>query len=498
MAAYFEDHSAEPDHGRRSLRAGLVVVSARVMVTVIQLLAFLVLARLLSPEDYGLVSMVTAITVFAPLLVSLGTPDAVVRRVRITEKEISALFWISITVGSSATLMMAACGPLIARFYGEPRLIGVAAVSGLTFFLSAIYCQHNTLLRRAMKFKEIAAVEVFANLVSAGAAITMALYGLQYWALVLRPVLLNSFIAFGVWALCPWVPARPATSTGAMEMLRQGVHTAAFSITDYIASSTDRIAIGYRNGPTLLGYYQNAMFIYDNLGFLLVTSAHNVAVASLTKEQNNRTELRRLWSKALLTLEFYAMPAYGVLAVVGQDLIGVLFGNKWSHAGVLVSILALRGIPQAVERTAGWLHVSAGRTDRWMRWGFIAMCAQLVSLFCGIPYGPTGVAVAFVVSAFILFIPAIVYAGHPLGIGAIDVIAAVWRPLAACLLAVAIAFTLRFTFLAEMSAVLRIIVLTFAYITAYAVLVAGFFGERMPIQVILALVSRPLRSRFKV
>ena len=101
MSVYFKDHSIEADHGRRSLRAGAVVVCARVLITLIQLLTFLVLARLLSPEDYGLVGMVTAITVFAPLLVSLGTPDAVVQRARITEQEISALFWISVAVGCS-------------------------------------------------------------------------------------------------------------------------------------------------------------------------------------------------------------------------------------------------------------------------------------------------------------------------------------------------------------------------------------------------------------
>jgi PST family polysaccharide transporter len=496
MAAYFEYHSVEPDHGRRSLRAGAVVLGARVLVTVIQLLTLLVLARLLSPEDYGLVGMVTAITVFAPLLVSLGTPDAVVRRARIREQEISALFWLSVAVGCSAALMMAACGPLIARFYGEPRLIWIAEVSALTFVLSALYCQHSTLLRRALKFKELAAVDLVANLLSAGAAIAMALYGLHYWALVLRPVLATSFIAFGVWALCPWVPGRPAISAGAKEMLRQGLHTAGFLVTDYIAGSTDRIAIGYRSGPILLGYYQNAMFIFDNLSGLLVTSAHNVVVASLSKAQNNRDELRRLWSKGLSTLEFFAMPAYGILAVVGQDLIVVLFGNKWSQAGVLISILALRGIPYAVERTAGWLHVSAGRTDRWMRWGVVAMCAQLIALLCGLPYGPTGVVVAFVVCSFILFIPATAYSGRPLGISAIDVIAAVWRPMVASLLAAAIGFTLRFTLLAEMSAVLKIIVLAFVYMTAYVTVVAGFLGERMPFQVLLVLVRDALPARF--
>src|SRR5215510_9575734 len=181
MSVYFNDHSIEADHGRRSLRAGAVIVSARVVVIIIQFITLLILARLLSPEDYGLVSMVTAITVFAPLLVSLGTPDPVVQRSQITEMEISALFWISLAVGCSVALLMAACGPLIARFYGEPRLTPIATISALTFIVCALSCQHGTLLRRAMRFKDLAAVEVSANLLSAASAIAMAFYGLEYW-----------------------------------------------------------------------------------------------------------------------------------------------------------------------------------------------------------------------------------------------------------------------------------------------------------------------------
>jgi PST family polysaccharide transporter len=483
MSIYFNDHSTEPGHGRRSLRSGAVVVGARMLTTCIQILTVLVLARLLSPEDYGLVAMVTAITVFAPLLVSLGTPDPVVQRAHITEKEISALFWISLAIGCSAAALMAASGPLIARFYGEPRLTSIAGVSALTFVVSALSCQHNTLLRRAMKFKDLAAVEVCANLLSACGAIAMAVYGLDYWALVLRPVITTFFIASGSWLRCRWVPGHPAMSVGTKEILRQGLHCMGYYITDYIAGSSDRIMIGYRSGPVLLGYYQNAMFIYDNLSQLLALSAHNVVVASLGKAQNNLDDLRRLWRKALSMLGFYVMPAFGILAVTGQDLIPVLFGSKWSHSGVIISILALRGIPHTAERTAGWLHVVAGRTDRWMRWGLVALCAQLIALFCGLPYGPTGVATAFVVCSFIMFIPAIAYSGAPLDIRVIDVITVLWRPQIAALLAAAIGFTLRFALFTDLSPILRIILLGLAYAAAYVTIAVVLLHERMPIQV---------------
>jgi PST family polysaccharide transporter len=277
-------------------------------------------------------------------------------------------------------------------------------------------------------------------------------------------------------------------SVGTKEMLRQGFNSAGFLLTDYIAGSSDRIAIGYRSGAIPLGYYQNAMLIYENLLALLVTSAHGVAVVSLGKARNDLYELRRLWRKALLTLVFYAMPAFGILAVTGQDLVVVLFGSKWLQAGVLISIIALRGIPHAVDRTMGWLHVAAGRTDRWMRWGLVGACTQLIALFCGLPYGPTGVAVALVVCAFILFIPAIAYSGRPLGITTTDVITVVWRSLAASLLAAAIGFTLRFTLLADISPILRITQLILAYTIVYVTIIVGVLRERMPIQVLLALV----------
>src|SRR5262249_41656500 len=156
----------------------------------------------------------------------------------------------------------------------------------------ALSCQHNTLLRRAMKFEELAAIEVGANLLSAGGAIVMALYGLEYWALVLRPVIAASLLAFGAWVRCRWVPGRPTMSAGVWEMLRQGFHSAGFFVTDYIGGASDKIAIGYRSGAIQLGYYQNAMFIYDNLCALLILSAHNIAVATLVTARDNINELR--------------------------------------------------------------------------------------------------------------------------------------------------------------------------------------------------------------
>jgi PST family polysaccharide transporter len=496
MSGYFDDHKIEQGHGQRSLRSGAVSIGGRAINAGIQVVSVLVLARLLSPEDYGLVSMVIAITGFAPNLVSLGTPDVVAQRARITEEEVSSLFWVNLAVGVAGALLIAASGPLIAWFYGEPRLTSIAMVSSLTFVMSALSCQHQALMRRSMQFPEIAKVEVSANVLSVIGAISMAFYGLQYWALVLRPVTMNALLAAGVWLHCKWLPRRPKLSTSVKEMLKQGMNLTGFTMTDFFARSSDRVAIGYRSGAATLGYYQNALFVYENALEILALPLHRVAISSLSKARDDAKELYRLWSKALSTLVFFGMPAFGILAVTSQDLIVLLIGSKWAHAGALLSILALRGIPHTVERTLGWLHMTAGRTDRYLRWGLIGTGAQLVALLCGLPFGATGIVIAYVICTFILFVPAIAYAGQPLGIGARDVIKVVWKPLAASLTAVAVGFALRYSVLADSSSIARMLLLILAYGGVYLGIVVGLLGMWTPITVVMTLVRDVLPARF--
>lgn len=489
MNVFFEDSKARQDHGRKTLRGGLVSVLARAVNAMVQVGSVVFLARLLTPDDYGVVTMVIAITGFAPILVDLGTRDAVAQREKITPGEVSALFWISMAVGCGFALLVALSGPLLAWFYDEPRLVRIALVSSLTVLASALACQHQGLLRRAMMFRQVAMIEFVANVVGAGTAITMAFSGLGYWALVVRPLVTGVFTAIGVWCYCRWLPPKPTLTSGVKEMLRFGVNLTGFSFADFIGRYADSVAIGRVAKTQQLGYYRKALLVYENLLDLTI-SLHGVAAVSLSKLRDDLDELRRLWAKGLSTLSFYAMPAFGGMAVTSQDLIHLVLGERWHNAGVLLSVLALRGIPHVVERTLGWLHVAAGRSDRWMRWGLIEAALQLVALFCGLPFGTMGVAIAYVITMFVIFIPTIAFAGQPLGISARDVVRVIWPPLVGTLVAVGVGFLLQFTVLAEMARLPRVIAVGAAFVAVYMALVPGLFKLRTPLTVVLALRKR--------
>src|SRR5215470_14213424 len=178
--AYFEDHRESADLGRLALRGGVVSVAMQYGNGVLQIVAAIVLARLLAPEDFGLFAIVTVLTGIAPLLIDFGLGDATTQKSKITRSEVSSLFWLSTGIGSAIAAVVAACSPLIAWIYREPRLEAIALCSAVTFVLYGISNQHLALLRRTMQFARIAKIQILSTLLGVAVAIIMAICGYGY------------------------------------------------------------------------------------------------------------------------------------------------------------------------------------------------------------------------------------------------------------------------------------------------------------------------------
>ena len=492
---FFGENKAHPGLGRKSIHSGIALVIARSVNILVQVGSTILLARLLSAEDYGLVAMVFALVSFAPMLIDLGTTDAFVQKTHVTRVDVSTLFFINVAIGAGLALLFVGLSPLIAAFYGEPTLVGIALAASLMFVFTALSTQHFALLRRAMDFQRLALIETASNVISSIIAIAMAFTGWGYWALVAKPILQSGLAAFGVWLSCPWLPQRPRMTPAVREMLRFGLGVTGFTMTDSVARSTDRVALGYFYGAGSLGYFQNALLLYENLLSLLTTPLHNVAVSSLSKLKNEVEALKRAWSAALSSLTFLACLGFASLAVIGDDFVVLLLGEKWEPAGPLLCIFAIRGIAHVVERTLGWLHVAAGRSDRWMRWGFFSAVFQLAALLIGVPFGLIGVATAHAIATFCLFLPALVYAGQPFGIGTRDVLRVVGPQMVAALVTAAIGHTAQVMLLADYSHLLRLTISVAICIGVYLSVAVGLFRVTGPIQLGLSVLRDLTRGR---
>src|SRR5262249_17766375 len=145
-------------------------------------------------------------TSFAPLLIDFGLGDATAQRSKIIRSQVSTLFWLSSGIGLAIATVVAACAPLIAWLYREPRLEAIALYSAIAFVLFGISNQHLALLRRTMQFARIAKIQILSTLAGIAAAIFVAIYGYGYWALVLRPIVTSLCVAIGAWLACRWRP----------------------------------------------------------------------------------------------------------------------------------------------------------------------------------------------------------------------------------------------------------------------------------------------------
>src|SRR5215831_18154189 len=244
VGVYFEDHKESRDLGRRALRGGAVSVAMQYVNGTLQIVATIVLARLLTPEDFGLVAIVTVLTSFAPVLIDLGLGDATTQRSKITRSQVSSLFWLSSGIGLAIAVVVAACSPLIAWIYREPRLEVIALYSAITFVLFGVSNQHLALLRRTLQFAKIAKIQILSTLAGIAIAILMAIWGYGYWALVVRPIVTSLGIAIGAWLSCRWMPSFGDVDDEVKSMVRFGLHVVGFSVVYSVARAVDRIGIG--------------------------------------------------------------------------------------------------------------------------------------------------------------------------------------------------------------------------------------------------------------
>jgi O-antigen/teichoic acid export membrane protein len=483
VGIYFQDHRESKDLGRLALRGGVISVALQYGNGALQITAAIILARLLAPEDFGLVAIVTVLTSFAPLLIDFGLLDATTQRATITPGQVSGLFWVSTGIGVAVAVVVAACGPLIASLYDEPRLQPIALCTAMTFVLSGVSNQHMALLRRAMRFAKIGQIQFLSTLAGIVVAVVLAMRGHGYWALVLRPFTNSFCVVVLAWTACRWRPGAPTFDDDVKSMIRFGLHVVGFTVTYTLSRAVDRIALGLFCRTEQVGYFQNAVNLYENSIITALNQMHAVGSVALRRLQSNPAALRQKYEAALSTLAFFAMPLAAILSVTAEDLTVILLGGKWRVAGSLLTIIALRGIFDVVEGSQGWLHLATGSADRWRNWGIISLVAQSVAVLAGLPYGPTGVATATVVANMLIALPSVTYAGRPIGIGAALVIRAVGPQLIGAVSAVVLGWWLQAAFLGDYSGFIRILVSGGLCAWIYLAIVVGLFRLSEPIRV---------------
>jgi O-antigen/teichoic acid export membrane protein len=474
--------------------AGISVVG-QALIFGVQMLATIILARLLTPTDFGIVTMVTTFSLLPASFGVTGFTDAILQRERIDHFLISNLFWINVGVGLVLSAMFASAGWLLVRFYGDPRLSAVALAMSVSIILTDLSVQHLALLKRAMRFYAVSVNDIIARSTSVIFSLTLAWMGWGYWALVVGGTMQVLSTSIGAWILCRWVPSLPRRGAGTRSMVRFALHAYGRFALSYGTHNIDNVLVGWRYGSSALGLYKKAYDLFILAANQLMSPLGDVAVSAMSRLKDDPGRYRAHFLMALSVLSFVGMGLGAELALVGNDLIFCLLGAKWVDAGRIFTFFGPGIGVMLLYSTHGWLHVSAGRPDRWFRWAMIELAVTGVLFIVALPFGPAAIALAWTISFWCLIFPAFQYAAKQTNLNLMAIVGATWKFALASVLAASIAvlimtnspaLTIRSGTLGSMA---RIAAMSLLFATLYTVCVIALYRGCAPVRQFSRLVA---------
>ena len=420
---------------RLAVRGGAATISGAALALAAQVVSTVILARLLTPADFGVVTMVTTFSLFLQSVGANGLNEAVIQRDEINSFQASNLFWINSVAGLILTIGFAAAGSLLARFYRNPLVAHVAVAVSPAIFISSIYVIHVALLKRAMRFAAVSGNDLVGRAVNTAVAILLALRGWGYWALVAGIIAQVLSGTIGAWWLCRWIPSLPRRRVGTRALIRFAAHVYGTFSANYFTRNFDNLLVGWRFNAVALGYYKRAYDLFVLSASQLTAPLSNVALAALSRVKHEPARFRRHLASSLEIVAFIGMALGAGLTLLGKDVVRLVLGPKWSESGRIFELFGPGIGVMLLYSTIGWIHLSIGKPERWFRWTLVESAATALLFVVALPWGPAGIAVAWSVSFWILSIPAFWYAGRPIQFGPSQLLAAVWKYAVASLLA---------------------------------------------------------------
>jgi len=388
------------------------------------------LARLLMPQDFGLVAMVMVIVNFAQLFAEQGFSSALIQRQKLRSEHIHSIWWLNIIMGVCLSAILFIIAPAVATFYSEEKLSKISQVLALSFFITSFAIVPKAMLRKKLAFKQIALVEIVSIISSGCFAILLAISGFGVWSLVFQSLCHNLISTGLVWYVAHWHVRLIFKIKPIKELMNFSVNLLGFNTINFWARNADNLLIGRFMGSTSLGIYNRAY----KLMLLPITQISNVLTRVmfpvLSTIQNDPHRVKKIYLNAMGVISLVASPIMLGMLVTAKPFILTIYGVKWIEVVPTLQILCGVGLLQSLMNPTGWIYMSQGRTDWLFRIGLVACTVFIVSIGVGVWIGTVkAVAISYAVANILHFYPSIMIPGKLINMKFIEVIKNVSGPL---------------------------------------------------------------------
>lgn len=379
----------------RSARGGGAIMLGQALRVVLQVLGVIVLSRLLTPADFGIIAMTTAFLLLGDLIRDFGITTAALQLRTLTHQQASNAFWMNFTLGSIAAGLLTLCTPLIVTLFGQPALATVIPVMAVSLVLNGAQAQIQVQLARSMRFFSIAVTEVIAQGLGLVSAITVALLGGGYWALVAQLLVGAAALLVMRTGVARWLPSRPRRGHGAAQLARSGLEYGVANFLSYLASNVDTMLIGIRFGASSTGYYSRAFQILALPMTSILGPLTQVVIPTINSAVRDG---RSRWSLMVRIQYLVASPVVLMFAVgsaLAGELVPLVLGPGWEPSVTIFQWLAIGGAIQVFSHVSYWRFVSWGLSRQLLYYNIVTKTVCVGILFVGALISVDAVAIAY-------------------------------------------------------------------------------------------------------
>ena len=351
----------------------------------IQFITSILLARLLTPAEFGLVGMIVVFLAVATSFVDSGFSSALIQRKDLTEEDKTSVFLFNISAGLGMAAVMYGAAPWIARFYAQPILTSLTRLLALNLFIQACGSVQFALLSRRLDFKTQWKVGMAATGISGAVAVALAWRGFGVWSLAIQANISALISTLLVWWLVPWRPSRKGSIKSLRSMFGFGSRVLASGLLNTVFDRVQLLLIGKVFGPADLGYYTRAFSTQQMPASIFQTIVSKVTFPMFSTIAHDRERLKAVMRKCMMTIGAVVMPIMAELALMAKPAVIVVFGAKWLPCVPYLRILALAGALYPLHVANLDVLMAAGRSDLFLRAEVVKKVLIAIALAVSVP-----------------------------------------------------------------------------------------------------------------
>ncbi|MFE7845372.1 lipopolysaccharide biosynthesis protein [Microbacterium sp. NPDC057407] len=386
------------DLAHSAARGVFFTLAAQIAKLVLQLLSVVILARLLTPHDYGLLAIVLVVVGVGEIFRDFGLTTASIQAPVLTTGQRDNLFWINSAIGVVLTGVMFALAWPIEAVVGEPEIVGMVQWLSLLFLLNGLATQHRANLARELKFKGLAVIDITAAAVALAVAIVAAVAGAEYWALVLQQLASGVAVLVGCVIAGRWLPRWYSRKDSVRELIGFGWNIVATNLLVYGGSQIDTIIVGLKFGTTPLGLYNRAYQLVMTPLSQVRSPTKNVALPVLSRVQEDPPRFDNYVTSAQLMLGYGLGIPLILVTALADPIVRIMLGPQWLDAIPIVALFAVAGLLTTLAFVGYWVYLSRGLGKQLFRYTIVTTIIKITCIVVGSFYGVLGVAIGFAIA----------------------------------------------------------------------------------------------------